>query len=147
MAYALFAQKKLVLCGLLNSVQMQQTQRSDEQQRLATQSLSLKTRISNIQIAQNDELARQYEDLSKTTDSAARESINDKLEELELKYQNEIERMNNQVNRTSTIENLIEMEVKRLDTKVTALQKELESLQQAEGDAINKAVPQFKGIG
>lgn len=147
MGYALFAQKKLVLCGMLNSVQMQQTQRSDEQRRLATQSLSLKTRISNIQIAQNDELASKYEELSKTTDSAKRESINDRLEELELHYQNEIEKMNNQVNRTSTIENLIEMEVKRLDTKVTALQKELESLQQAEGDGINKSTPQFKGIG
>ena len=147
MAYALFAQKKLVLCGLLNSVQMQQTQRGDEQRRLATQSLSLKTKVSNIQIAQSNELADKYEALSKTTDSTQRQSLSEDIQALELKYQAEIDAMNREVNKTSTIENLIEMEVKRLDTKVTALQKELESLQQAEGDAINKAVPQFKGIG
>ena len=39
------------------------------------------------------------------------------------------------------------MEVKRLDTMVTALQQQLEAVEQAEGQAIQRATPKFKGVG
>ena len=47
----------------------------------------------------------------------------------------------------SVKENAIEMEVKRLDTQVSALQKQLEAVEEAEGDAIKRATPKFKGVG
>ena len=39
------------------------------------------------------------------------------------------------------------MEVKRLDTKLTALKKQLEKIEEAESDGIEKATPKFKGLG
>lgn len=147
MGYALFAQKKLTLCGMLNTVQMQQSQRSDEQLRLATRSLSLKNRISSLQSAQSSVLGDLYEQLSQASDSSARDDINTEIQKKENEFDLEIEKLNRQVNDTSNKENAIEMEVKRLDTKVTALQKQLDALQEAEGNGIDKATPKFKGIG
>ena len=147
MGYALFAQKKLVLCGMLNTVQMQQSQRSDEQLRLATRSLSLKNRISSLQSAQSSVLADLYEKLSSASDSSVRDDINTQIQSKENEFDGEIEKLNRQVNDTSNKENAIEMEVKRLDTKVTALQKQLDALQEAEGNGIDKSTPKFKGVG
>ena len=39
------------------------------------------------------------------------------------------------------------MEVKRLDTKLTALQKQMDKIQEAEGKAIEGATPSFNGLG
>ena len=39
------------------------------------------------------------------------------------------------------------MEVKRLDTMVTALQKQMEATEQAEGGAVDRATPKFGGVG
>ena len=39
------------------------------------------------------------------------------------------------------------MEVKRLDTKITAVQKQLEAVEEAEGAGIDRATPKFSGIG
>ena len=147
MGYALFAQKKLTLCGMLNSVQMQQSQRSDEQFRLSTKSLSLKNRISSIQAGQSAELAALYEELSSATDSTGRDQINIRIKGKEETFDAEINKINLEVNDVSNKENAIEMEVKRLDTKVTALQKQLDALKDAEGNGIDKSTPQFKGIG
>ena len=57
------------------------------------------------------------------------------------------ENINNQIYQVGIKENAIEMEVKSLDTEVTALQKQLESVEQAEGQAINRATPKFGGVG
>ena len=45
--YALFAQRVLVLTGMINSVQMQQAQRADEQLRLAMQTTNLQRKQHN----------------------------------------------------------------------------------------------------
>ena len=68
MGYALFAQRKVQLTGQLNLVQLQQTQRSNEQYMLATQTLSLQQQMSSIQAAQSLELADLYEELSEADD-------------------------------------------------------------------------------
>ena len=44
-------------------------------------------------------------------------------------------------------ENAIEMEVKRLDTQVSSLQKQLEAVEEAESSAIDRATPKFNGVG
>ena len=75
MGYALFAQRKLVLDGQLNNVQLQQTQRSNEQYNLATQTLSLQQQLTSMNASQSNELAKMYEDLSAATDENARASV------------------------------------------------------------------------
>ena len=147
MGYALFAQKKLALSGLINSVQLQQTQRSDEQLRLSTNTLTLQSKITNTQAGQSVQLGKLYEQLAAEDNSAARQSINNTIEATQKMFDGEIAKINQQIYQVSIKENAIEMEVKRLDTKLTALQKQLEKIEEAEGNGIDKATPQFKGIG
>ncbi|MCD7878571.1 MAG: hypothetical protein LUG16_01400, partial [Candidatus Gastranaerophilales bacterium] len=76
MGYALFAQRKVVLTGQINSVSLQQTQRSNEQYNLATRTLSLNQQLSSLQVSQSTELADLYASLSSANDSDTRASIN-----------------------------------------------------------------------
>ena len=147
MGYALFAQRKLVLDGQLNNAQLQQTQRSNEQYKLATQTLNLQQELTSLNSSQSTELAKMYEDLANATDDNARASVQAKITAKEKYYEQEIDKMNRQIYQVSVKENAIEMEVKRLDTQVTALQKQLEATEQAEGGAVNRATPKFGGVG
>lgn len=147
MGYALFAQRKLVLDGQLNNAQLQQTQRSDEQYKLATRTTGLQQQLTSMNAAQSLELADLYEQLSATTDTNARDSINNEIKKKELQFEKEIDAINREIYQISIKENAIEMEVKRLDTQVTALQKQMEATEQAEGGAIGRATPKFGGVG
>ena len=147
MGYALFAQRKLVVTGQLNCVELQQTQRSNEQYNLATKTLSLQQQMTSLQTAQSQELAQLYEQLSSTTDTARRDRINNQIEQKEREYETEIDEINRKIYQVSVKETAIEMEVKRLDTRVTALQKQLEAIEEAEGGGIDRATPKFKGVG
>ena len=147
MGYALFAQRKLVLDGLVNAVQLQQTQRSDEQMRLATNTLTLQSRVSNTQAAQSHQLSQLYTELSAQTNSDVRNSINNVIAAEQEKFDEEINKINQEIYNTSIKENALEMEVKRLDTKLQALQKQLEKVEEAEGKGIDRATPKFSGQG
>ena len=147
MSYALFAQRKVVLTGELNMVSLQQTQRSNEQYLLATQTLSLQQQLSSMQAAQSLELSDLYRQLSQATDSNVRESINNVIREKQAGFDAELDGINRDIYVVSVKENSIEMEVKRLDTQVTALQKQLEAVEQAESAAIDRATPKFQGVG
>ena len=147
MGYALFAQRKLVISGLINSVQLQQTQRSDEQMRLATNTISLQADITALQANQSYKLQDLYSELSSAEDSSERESIQADIKGVQEEFEGEIAQINQKIYMISIKENALEMEVKRLDTKLTALKKQLEKIEEAEGDGIDKATPQFKGIG
>ena len=147
MGYALFAQRKLVLDGQLNNAQLQQTQRSDEQFKLATRTTGLQQQLTSMNAAQSMELADLYEQLSAATDTAVRDSINNEIKKKELQFEKEIDAINREIYQISIKENAIEMEVKRLDTQVTALQNQLEATEQAEGGAIGRATPKFGGMG
>ena len=87
MGYALFAQRKLVLDGQLNNAQLQQTQRSDEQYKLATRSTGLQQQLTSMNAAQSMELADLYEQLSATTDTNKRDSINNEIKKKELQFE------------------------------------------------------------
>ncbi len=147
MGYALFAQRKIVLDGQLNNAQLQQTQRSNEQYALATQTLSLQQQLTSMNSAQSGELADLYAKLSEAPDEDSRSSINAQIKSKEEAFQQEIDDINRQIYQVSVKENAIEMEVKRLDTQVTTLQKQLEAVEQAEGQAIDRATPKFNGVG
>ena len=147
MGYALFAQRKLVLDGELNSVQLQQTQRSNEQYALATHTLSLQQQLTSMTASQAGELADLYAELSEASGSDQRATINAEINEKEEEYEQELDEINRQIYEVSVKENAIEMEVKRLDTMVTTLQEQLDAIEEAEGDAIERATPKFKGVG
>ena len=147
MGYALFAQRKLVLDSQLNAAQLQQTQRSNEQYQLATKTLSLQQQLSSLQAAQAFELQPLYAKLSSEPNSDVRASINADILEKQAEFKVEEDQINQQIYLTGVKENAIEMEVKRLDTQVTALQKQLEATEEAEGAAIDRANPKFKGVG
>lgn len=146
MGYALFANRKLVLDGQLNNAQLQQTQRSNEQYEMATHTLSLQQQLTSMNASQSTELAALYEDLSAATDDTKRNQINDQIKAKELEYEKEIDNINREIYQVSVKENAIEMEVKRLDTQVTALQKQLEASEEAEGACIDRATPKFRGV-
>lgn len=147
MGYSLFAQRKLVLSGIINSVQLQQTQRGDEQLNLSTRTLSLQSQVTNMQTSQSRELSVLYNSLSSAEGTDERSSINNLIESRQSLFDSELTTINNQIYQTSIKENAIEMEVKRLDTKLTALQKILEKTEEAEGKGIEKSIPNFNGIG
>lgn len=155
MGYALFAQRKLVLDSQLNSVQLQQTQRSNEQYALATDTLSLQQQLTSQQASQSNQLAAEYEKLADVGQNGEdqdaiknqRDSINADIQELQQKFQSENDSINRQIYQVGVKENAIELEVKRLDTMVTTLQKQLEATEEAEGKAIDRATPKFNGVG
>ncbi len=147
MGYALFAQRKIVLDGQLNNAQLQQTQRSNEQYALATQTLSLQQQLTSMNASQSGELAKLYAKLADATSETTRNSLNAQINEKEKEFEQEIDDINRQIYQVSVKENAIEMEVKRLDTQVTALQKQLEAVEEAEGQAIDRATPKFNGVG
>ncbi len=147
MAYALFARRKLVLDMQRNMAQLEQTMASNAQYCLATKTLSLNQRLASLQTAQAGQLSGLYEDLAATTDSAQRESINAQIASAQASFDAENDAINREIYQVSVAENAIEMTVKRLDTQVTALQKQLEAVEQAEGKAIDRATPKFAGIG
>ena len=185
MGYALFAQRKLVLNGQLNSAQLQQTQRSNEQYKLATDTLSLQQQMTSMTASQSYELSLQYARLSHVgqvqdndgswvsanwngsdwvdaTGSTAsddqteanheqmeieREAINADIKKIEAENQAELDDINRRIYLVGVKEKAIELEVKRLDTMVTAIQKQLEAVQDAESKAIESATPKFKGLG
>ncbi len=147
MGYALFAQRKLVLDGQLNSVQLQQTQRSNEQYALATQTLSLQQQLTSMNASQSGELAALYEQLAEASGTEQRDRINAQIQQKQQEFEQEIDSINREIYEVSVKENAIEMEVKRLDTMVTTLQKQLEAVEEAEGSAIDRATPKFNGVG
>ena len=147
MGYALFAQRKIVLDGELNSVQLQQTQRSNEQYALATQTLSLQQQLTSMNASQSGELAALYEQLAEASGTEQRDRINAQIQQKQQEFEQEIDSINREIYEVSVKENAIEMEVKRLDTMVTTLQKQLEAVEEAEGSAIDRATPKFNGVG
>ena len=147
MVYALFAQRKLQLTGQVNNVGLQQTQKSNEQYLLSANTLGLNQKLTNLTAAQSGELAELYAALSSTTDSGKRDSINNLINQRQKEFEVENAAINNEVYLVEIKEQAIEMEIKRLDTQISSINKQLESVEQAESSAIDRATPKFKGVG
>ena len=147
MGYALFAQRKLVLDTQLNSLQLQQTQRSNTQYKLATDSLGLQKELSSYQASQSAELAPLYDKMASSTSDKERQKYEDEINKKQSEFDRQLEAINKKIYLVGVKENAIEMEVKHLDTQVTAVQKQLEAVEQAESAVIDRATPKFKGLG
>ena len=143
MGYAIFAQRKLALQGLINSIQLKQTQRSDEQNMLAKKSLSLQNDITNLNYLESSTLAPLYKQLISAGTDAERTSVQAQIKSIETDFENSVNAIQMQQYPIEQKENTIEMEVKRLDTELTSLQKLLEKIEEAEKDGVDKAMPSF----
>ena len=146
MGYALFAQRKLVLDSQLNSTQLQQTQRTNEQFALSNEKLGLQQQLSAIEASQAGELATLYDELAQAG-SDDRDRINAEIRAMENRHKQDLATINNDIYEVGIKESAVEMEVKALDTEVTVLQKQLEAVEEAEGKAIDRATPKFSGMG
>lgn len=147
MSYALFAQRKLLLTAELNSKQMQVSQRSDDQFKLATRSTNLQQQLTSMSSSQSGELSALYAELSEAAGTEDRDRVNAEIQQKELEYQREQDEINRQVYQISVKENAVELERKRLETEVNVIQNQLEAVEEAEGDGINRATPKFSGLG
>ena len=147
MGYALFAQRKLVLSNQISATELQQTQRSNEQYFLATQSSGLQQQLSSLLSSQALELEPLYEDLANAPDEKERARVQAQIAEMQNNHKIEEEKINREIYQIGIKESAIEMEVKRLDTQITTLTKQLEAVEEAEGAAIDRATPKFKGVG
>ncbi|MBQ3642737.1 hypothetical protein II906_12550 [bacterium] len=120
-----------------------------EQKKVSDAQKNYDKQISNLekQITKKEETIQN--NIPKTEEDASRERerIQDEIHKVEQKFKVEEDVINRQIYQVSIKENAIEMEVKRLDTKVTAVQKQLEATQEAEGSGIDRATPKFNGIG
>ena len=87
------------------------------------------------------------EKLSKVTDEDQREMINAKIAQKQEEFKAEQDDINRMVYQVGVQEKAIELEVKRLDTMVSVLQKQLEAVEDAEGQAIQRAIPKYSGNG
>lgn len=147
MGYALFSQRKLLLTSQLQSYQLQQTQRSNEQFIIATQQASLKQQLASLGASQAGELADLYEILADSDGSTERNSIQSIIKAKEEYFKQETDAINRQIYVISQKESALELEVKNLDTKVTKITKELETIEQAEQQGIERSMPHFSGLG
>ncbi len=59
----------------------------------------------------------------------------------------EIAKINSEIEAASIMEKVIDMKIKRLDTRLTSLQKELEQIEKAESEGIEKNTPKFHDVG
>jgi hypothetical protein len=82
-----------------------------------------------------------------TNGNPSRQQIQAEIEKKELEHQQAQEAINRKIYLVSVKENAIEMEVKRLDTQISAIQQQLKAVEEAEGSAIERATPKFNGVG
>ena len=146
MSYALFAMRKQVLDSELNCAQLQQTQRSNEQYAVASNKAGLQQQLSSLTASFGHDMRELYGRLSSASDSDERASIQAEVDAKKEELNQATDKINLEIYEVSMIENSIEMEVKRLDTIVGVLKKQLEAVQQAEGPGINEATPKFAGL-
>ncbi len=147
MGYALFSQEKLVVTTQLNATQLQQTQRMDEQTRLATNVNDMQQTLANYELSKSTDLQDLYDDLVGATTDRQRDNIQAQIQRLQLEIDQETQAIQNKIYEVSRKENIIEREVKHLDTLVSVYQSQLEQIQNAEGSGIKNATPKFTGNG
>lgn len=145
MGYALHSQNKLVLQTQLNATQLQQTQRMDEQTRLATNVNDMQQTLANYELSKSTDLQELYNDLVGATNDTQRDSIQAQIQRMQLEIDQETQQIQNEIYEVSRKENIIEREVKHLDTLISVYQSQLEAIQQAESSGIKNSIPKFTG--
>ena len=177
MGYALFASRKIMLTNQINSLQLELDQIMNQKQNLLNFSANISDgSVSfddviddfgnyNEYVTYQNNFDQYYEtirDVSNETFAKARESwqqqnqgyTDEELAAYELQVQERILSAagqdyykNIESKRIEAIENELEMKQKKIETKLTAAKNDLQSVEQAEGQAIQNATPKYNGVG
>ncbi len=172
MGYALFANRKLYYTNLVYTLQSQLDNITQQKQSLLTFSANISDGVVTIDEIASDatnytnyaeylagaatyaETADDEGGSATTTNSilsmAAEEDDSDEYlaavaellntavnEEYAKQYSKKLE----------AVENQLDLQQNKIETKLTAAQNELEAVEEAEGDAIEKATPKYSGVG
>jgi hypothetical protein len=145
MGYALFSQDKLVIQTQLNATQLQQTQRMDEQTRLATNKGDMEQMLSNYEMSKSEDLADLYDELVGAQNDQQRNQIQAEIQQFNLELEQETQEVQNDIYEISRKENIIEREVQHLNTLSEVYQQQLEAIKSAESAGIKNSIPKFSG--
>ena len=107
----------------------------------------MQQKLSSLLSSQALELEPLYQRLADSTSEEERADVQNEIAQMQNRHKREEEAINREIYQTGIKETAIEMEVKRLDTQITTLQKQLEAVEEAESAAIDRATPKFKGVG
>lgn len=156
--YALFAIEKLVKNSQLVAAEVMLAQRSDEQLQIATQKTKAQMEASAEAEVKASKVKEKYNELAQVgsnSDSSsssaeenaqARARINAEIAEIESEYRQKTEKANREACEVALKEHVIEQEVKRLETVVSAIKAQLQNLEQAESQGIQQSTPKYNGL-
>jgi len=170
MGYALFANRKIYYVNLVNEIQMQLDSIAQQKQNLLNFNASISDGHVTLDEALSDPLNfSSYKNFMTMAEQKTAESIGflagDAIaskksqtgQEPSAEEKNYItQQARNQLYREfakdyskllAAQENQLDMQQKRLETKLTAAQQQLQAVEQAEGQAIQQATPKYSGLG
>lgn len=144
--YAIFSIRKLTATSRLNAAQVQLMMLDDQQYAIATQKLDLQSELSAKRQASAEKQASMYEHLADASDGE-KDSINAEIAAAQKDAAAEEEVINQKTYALAKSENAIEVQKKALETQITKWSKELEQIEKAEADGIERANPKYSGLG
>ena len=142
--YAIFSIRKLTATSRLNAAQVQLMKLDDQQYAIATQKLNLQSELSGERISNAQKLSEMYSSLAEASDKDAAKA---EISAEEQKQKEAEEKINQQTYSLAAQENAIELQKKALETQITKWSKELEVIEKAEADGIERANPKYSGLG
>ena len=173
MGYALFANRKIYYTAVVNSLQLQLDQISQKRMDLANYSMSIADGVVSADevlndLGNSDQYMQYFAGLEQfqngnpayVTDQNGNQvdvgtyyyGTNATAEQkvyAEQQYQQGLAQQyaKNISQQIDKMDNQLEMQQKRIETKLTAAQKQLEAVEQAEAQAIDRATPHYSGLG
>ncbi len=171
MGYALFANRKIYYTNLIYTLQQQLDNISQQKQSLLNFSANISDGVVTVEEIAGDATnynnyceylagAEEYATLS--DDEGGSATTTGAIGELALNQNDSeeylaaiAEMLNTSVNEAyakqyskqlEAQENQLDMQMEKIETQLTVAQQELESVEQAEGDAIERSVPKYSGV-
>ncbi len=172
MGYALFANRKLYYTNLVYTLQSQLDNISQQKQSLLTFSANISDGVVTVDEIASDATnytnyteyltgaatyaATEDDEGGSATTTASILSMGAEVDDSDEYLAAVAELLDTAVNeeyakqyskKLEAVENQLDLQQKKIETKLTAAQNELEAVEQAEGDAIEKATPKYTGVG
>lgn len=154
MGYALFTCRKLMLQKRLNQVNYRQLAYQQKRNELVNQAANIEMKLAARDMKyQQDMLAKQTEIFGDLTAGGGNSQISDDqmrlyettMAQMETKYKSDTSIENMTLKSLSAQENVIDLEIKKLDTQVKEITTEMEGVEKAEENGIKNSTPKYGG--
>ena len=145
--YAFFNVRAISITNNINMDQLQLADLDEEQSSLQDQELANQMAESSEKIRSSYILESLYRKLSQVQDESMRKSIEAEINAEQQKTQRKQEEIKLKNQQLGMEENAIELQKKKLEAIITKLEKELESVEEAEKSGIERANPKYNGLG